>query len=104
MKCVDKNQGEFFGRESWGKAIFTEVDEPEKIVYRDSFADANGNINDSMPTGITTIEFHDEDGKTRVISRTKYDTTAELDVVTNIGMEEGFSQTWDRLAEFVENK
>jgi uncharacterized protein YndB with AHSA1/START domain len=104
MKCVDENQGEFFGQESWGKAVFEEIDEPEKIVYRDSFADANGNINNAMPTGTTTIEFHEVDGKTRLVSRTKYEKAEELQAVTNMGMEEGFSQTWDRLAEFVENE
>jgi uncharacterized protein YndB with AHSA1/START domain len=102
MKCVDENQGEFFGQESWGKAIFSEIEEPEKIVYKDAFADADGNTNDTMPVGVTTIEFSENDGKTRVMSRTKYDKPEELEAVTNMGMEEGFSQTWDRLAEFVE--
>ncbi|HMH70575.1 MAG TPA: SRPBCC domain-containing protein [Candidatus Saccharimonadales bacterium] len=104
MKCVDENQGEFYNQESWGKAIFEEIDEPEKIVYRDSFSDANGTINDSMPTGISTLEFHDEDGKARLVSRTKYDKPEELQTVIDMGMEEGFSQTWDRLAEFVESE
>jgi len=104
MKCIDENQGEFFGQESWGKAVFNEIDEPEKIVYRDSFADADGSINDSMPTGISTLEFHDEGGGTRVVSRTKYDKPDELQTVMDMGMEQGFSQTWDRLAEFVENE
>jgi uncharacterized protein YndB with AHSA1/START domain len=32
MKCVDQNQGEFYGMESWGKQVYKEIAEPEKIV------------------------------------------------------------------------
>src|SRR5688572_15726476 len=47
MKCVDENQGEWYGQESWGKAVFGEITEPEKITYRDSFSDPDGNVNES---------------------------------------------------------
>lgn len=104
MKCVDQNQGEFYGQESWGKAIYEQIDEPNKIVYRDYFADAEGVINESMPAGLTTMEFTDEGDQTRVITRTKYDKPEELKAVTGMGMEQGFRETWDRLAEFVESK
>lgn len=28
MKCFDRNQGEFYGMESWGKAVYKEIVEP----------------------------------------------------------------------------
>ena len=33
MKCMDQNQSEFYGMESWGKAVYKDIDEPEKIIY-----------------------------------------------------------------------
>ena len=102
MKCVDESQGEFFGQESWGKMIYDDIDEPNKIVYRDFFSDADGTINESLPTSSTVLEFHDQNGKTHVLTRTKYATADELQKVMDMGMEAGFGETWDRLAEFVE--
>ena len=46
MKCVE--QGEYFGMESWGKGVYKEIVEPEKIVYTDYFSDADGNTNEEM--------------------------------------------------------
>ncbi|WP_240422260.1 SRPBCC family protein, partial [Paenibacillus periandrae] len=62
MKCVDENQGQFFGMESWGKAVYKEIVEPEKIVLVDSFSDAEGNTNESMPSTEVTLEFIDLGG------------------------------------------
>ncbi|OAH63138.1 hypothetical protein AWH49_07320 [Domibacillus aminovorans] len=36
MRCIDENQGEFYGQESWGKAVYHEIIVPEKIVYTDT--------------------------------------------------------------------
>ncbi len=44
MKCVDRNQGQFYGMESWGKGIYKEISEPERISYTDYFSDAEGTI------------------------------------------------------------
>src|SRR5690349_5790754 len=35
MKCTDQKQGEYFGMESWGKGVYKEISEPEKIIYTD---------------------------------------------------------------------
>lgn len=67
MKCVDQNLGQFFGMESWGKGVYKEIIEPEKIVYTDYFSDAEGNINGSMPstemTGIHRFGWKDKANK-----------------------------------------
>lgn len=36
MKCVDESQ-EYFGQESWGRAVFNEIVELERIVLLDTF-------------------------------------------------------------------
>lgn len=99
MKCVDKNQGQFFGMESWGKAIYQEIVEPEKIVYTDYFSDAEGNENADMPSTKVTTELIDLGGKTKLVSRGEYASPEALKTVMEMGMLEGISQTWERLEE-----
>jgi uncharacterized protein YndB with AHSA1/START domain len=98
MKCVDKNQGDFFGMESWGKAVYGEIVEPEKIVYTDFFSDAEGNVNEELPSTEVTLLFVDLDGgRTKLINRGVYASAESLQTVLDMGMLQGISQTWDRL-------
>ncbi len=99
MKCIDKNQGEFYGMESWGKTIYKEINEPESILYTDYFSDAEGNINEEMPGTDVTLSFLDQDGKTKLVNRAEYVSAEALKSVMDMGMLEGISQTWDRLAQ-----
>ncbi|MGG4342412.1 SRPBCC domain-containing protein [Paenibacillus lautus] len=104
MKCLDKNQGDFYGMESWGKSVYQEIEEPEKIVYIDYFSDAEGNIAKGMPATTVTMSFEEQDGKTKLISRAVYDSPEALKTVLDMGMEEGITQTWDRLEEYLAAK
>ncbi|MGG4093680.1 SRPBCC domain-containing protein [Paenibacillus lautus] len=104
MKCLDKNQGDFYGMESWGKSVYQEIEEPEKIVYIDYFSDAEGNIAEGMPATTVTMSFEEQDGKTKLISRAVYDSPEALKTVLDMGMEEGITQTWDRLEEYLAAK
>lgn len=99
MKCVDKNQGEFYGMESCGKQVYKDIVEPEKIVYTDYFTDAEGNENDAMPATEGTLEFIDLGGKTRLVSRSEYISAEALKTVMDMGMLQGITETWDRLEE-----
>lgn len=99
MKCVDQAQGELFGMESWGKAVYEEIVPPERIVYTDWFSDADGNSNEDMPSTTVTMTFEDLGGRTRVMSRAVYASAAALEAVMKMGMLEGITQTWDRLEE-----
>jgi len=104
MKCVDKNQGQYFGMESWGRADYKEIVEPEKIVYVDAFADAQGNINKDMPTTTVTMLFVDMGAKTKLISRGEYATAEALKTVMDMGMIQGITETWDRMEEYLATK
>ncbi|WP_188068576.1 SRPBCC domain-containing protein [Brevibacillus brevis] len=99
MKCVDKNQGDFYGMESWGKGVYKEIVEPEKIIYTDYFSDAEGNTNDTMPSTEVMMEFIDLGGKTKLVNRSEYVSAEALKTVMDMGMLEGITQTWDRLEE-----
>jgi len=100
MKCVDENQ-EHYGMESWGKTFFKEIIEPEKIVYTDYFSDSEGNLNKSMPSPKVTNEFIDLGNKTKLVSRSEFDSENSLQTVLDMGVIEGITQTWDRLNDLV---
>jgi uncharacterized protein YndB with AHSA1/START domain len=87
------------GDESWGRAVFEEIVEPERIVYTDAFSDAEGNVNDGMPQARSTVEFADVDGRTTFTLRARYSTPAELGRVLEMGMVPGITETLDRLEE-----
>lgn len=97
MKCADKNQGEYFGMESWGKAVYEEIVAPEKIVYRDYFSDAAGGENPEMPSTRATVLFEDLGGKTKLVNRGEYDSAEALKTVMDMGLLQGVTETWDRL-------
>jgi uncharacterized protein YndB with AHSA1/START domain len=99
MKCVDENQGDFYGMESWGKQVYQEIVEPERIIYTDYFRDAEGNVNNEMPATVGTVEFVDLGGKTKIVSRSEYVSPEALKAVMDMGMLQGITETWDRLEE-----
>jgi uncharacterized protein YndB with AHSA1/START domain len=102
MKCIDESQ-EYYGHESWGKAVFHEIVEPERIVYVDSFSDAEGNIVEGMPETLITLTFVEHEGnKTKLISQAQYASAEALKTVMDMGMLQGITETWDNLEEFLE--
>lgn len=95
MKCME--QGEYYGMESWGKAIYKDIVEPEMIHYTDYFSDADGNMDESLPASNNTVEFIDLDGTTKLVNRSEYVSAEELQKVLDMGMLHGITETWDRL-------
>ena len=101
MKCVDPAQGDWFGKVSWGKGTFGTVHPQDLFEYVDAFCDEHGVVTPGMPVATTTMRFAEKAGATKVTSTTVYPTAEALSQVLNMGMEQGFSETWDRLDEFV---
>ncbi|MEK8132818.1 SRPBCC domain-containing protein [Paenibacillus filicis] len=102
MKCIDKNQGDFYGFESWGKAVYKDIVASEKIVYTDFFSDAEGHEAAGMPSSDITMTFETlEDNKTKITSRASYASEEALKKVIEMGMEQGISETSDRLEEYL---
>lgn len=96
MKCTDESQ-DYYDQESWGKAVFHEIVPPERIVYVDSFSDAEGNIIKDMPETLITMTFVEHEGKTKLLSHAQYASAEALKTVLDMGMLEGISETWDNL-------
>jgi uncharacterized protein YndB with AHSA1/START domain len=104
MKCVDENQGEWFNQESWGMMMFESVDKPNSFTYKDYFTDAEGVLNKELPVMTITMEFIEEGGKTKLVSRGVVESKEQLEQLVNMGMIEGLTSTMDKLEAFVEAK
>ncbi|ACO46427.1 SRPBCC domain-containing protein [Deinococcus deserti] len=104
MKCVDTAQGQFYGMESWGLGIYQEIEVPSRIVYTDYFSDAEANINEQMPPTLSILTFEDVEGGTKVVNRAVYASEDGLRAVMDMGMLQGITETWDRLAEHLESQ
>ena len=97
MKCVE--QGDYYGMESWGKGIYKEIVKPELIIYTDYFSDAEGNLDESMPSTEVTMQFIDLEGKTKLVEHAHYASANTLKSVIDMGVLVGTSQMFDRLEE-----
>lgn len=94
------------GKEFWGRGIYQEVVPPERIVYLDSFADADGNFVEPSYYGMSaehpaetlvTITFEELGGRTRVTLRHALGTH----VPERAGAEQGWTEMLEKLGEFV---
>lgn len=97
MKCIDENQGEWFGKESWGLMNIETVEEYRSFTATDHFSDADGILNEEMPAQKFEVEFVEENGKTKLVSRSICNTAEELEQLVEMGMVEGFASQLNKL-------
>jgi uncharacterized protein YndB with AHSA1/START domain len=70
-----------------------EVDPPTRLVFEDGFADDAGVPNDDLPTSRGEVTIEPLDGtRTRMTIHSTFDSTADLEQVLAMGMEEGIRQ------------
>jgi uncharacterized protein YndB with AHSA1/START domain len=82
------------------KGVFHKVAEPERLVFTSAALDKNG---DPMFEVLNTVTFADHDGKTELTLRARV-TRATAEAPRYLaGMEQGWSQSLDRLAEEVKS-
>lgn len=103
MKCMDPAQEEWYGKTSWGRASFSTIQPQDSFEYVDEFCDENGVVTPGMPQAKTTLTLVEDNGGTRVTLVTEYDSAETLRQVLEMGMEDGFAETWQKLAEFFED-
>lgn len=89
------------GQEAWGKAIYREIEAPNRLVYVDTFSDEQENEVEGLPTMLITTDFFAEGTGCKVVSATKFDSEEELKSVMEMGAVEGMAQTYDRLEEYL---
>ena len=101
------------GSTMWGKFVYREIVRPERIVLVNSFSDEAGNItrHPMSPTWplqmLSTFLFAEQDGRTRLTIRWSPLDADETERATFAGahqnMQQGWTGTLDRLAEYLAN-
>ena len=99
------------GKEMWGKFVYREIAAPDRIVWVNSFSDEKGNLtrHPFSPTWplemLTTTAFTEEKGKTTVTVRwVPLNPTPEESKTfdsSRDGMRQGWTGTFDQLAEYL---
>jgi uncharacterized protein YndB with AHSA1/START domain len=93
-----KELGAMSGMKAPMKGIFSEVVAPEKLVFSNMALDEAGNV---MLSGETSVTFEDIGGKTKMTVRTGAEGTVPNAEQMLGGMEQGWNEQSDKLAEFL---
>ena len=97
------------GQDVWCGGVFHEVVEPERIVSTSYFSDEQGNLVRPEQYGLSatwpaetlvTVTFADLDGRTLVTLR---QSVGPVPAEERAGTQQGWTETFDRLAEYVAN-
>jgi uncharacterized protein YndB with AHSA1/START domain len=80
------------------KGIFQEIDEPGKIVFTNQAIDESGNV---LIDGVTTVTLEEQDGKTQLTLHATAKAMAPQAVEMIAGMNEGWTQSIDKLTELL---
>jgi uncharacterized protein YndB with AHSA1/START domain len=83
------------GNEDAFRGVYREITPPERLVYTFEWEGMPGHVL------VETITLEEVDGKTKVTDTSLFHTKEERDGMLQSGMEEGASQSWDRLAELL---
>jgi uncharacterized protein YndB with AHSA1/START domain len=86
------------GAEHPTKGVFREVVEPERLVFTNVAVDAQGN---HLLEGLTTVTFAEQGGKTKLTVRTSAAGLVAEAAQMLAGMEEGWTQSQDRLEAYL---
>ncbi len=111
MHATDSLPPEFQGDYPMS-GIYIEFDRPKKLVYTNDLSDHSekwkeelnvkcGTQSDEALKSLATITFEDVGGKTRVTLRSSFASNAIRDGYVKQGMNQGWSETFDRLESFV---
>jgi uncharacterized protein YndB with AHSA1/START domain len=105
LNCMRSPEGEDY----WSTGVYREIVEPERIVYTDSFSDAEGNVVPASHYGmggdwplelLVTVTFEEHEGKTRLTLRHVGIPAGENRDLAKAGWNESF----DKLAEYLEKE
>ena len=82
------------GERFYGRWDFEQVDAPKQMVVRDSFADAQGEVDPSVPTGRMTLQFESTADGSRFTAISASPTLEALEQVIAMGQVEGMRQAF----------
>lgn len=77
---------------------YLEIEAPSRVVYTEIFEGLEGNEFPGDP-GVNTVTFEEHDGRTTVVTTSRYPSKEVRDLVIESGMEVGAAESYDRLEE-----
>lgn len=89
------------GTHYWSRWDYETIQPKDLIVAKDGFTDETGVVNADMPTSISTSRFSDLPNGTLIEALVQYPSTEMMEMVINMGMEEGWRSTVERLDELL---
>lgn len=82
------------------RAVFEDIDPPNRFV----FSNTGGHVDDRHLTCRMIVTFDERDGQTSVILRMRFDSLMSLDRARERGAEQGGSDSFARLAEWLKRR
>lgn len=102
MKCVDPNQGDWYGKTEWGLMEIEKVDEPNSFTYKDKFANEDGTVREDMPQMSIKVDFVlTSGGKTNLVIQSTAESAEQIEQLVQMGMVEGFDSQMNKLDEML---
>lgn len=89
------------GEQQFARADYKTIRPLKQFVGLDAFADANGNIDPSLPTAFWTVNFDGDSTSTKVHIEIEYKDIADLDKYVEMGFKEGLSAAMENLDEIL---
>jgi uncharacterized protein YndB with AHSA1/START domain len=99
------------GDEFWGRWVFLEISEPERLTFIAMFSDEEGNItrhpwNENWPLKMySTVTFEEDNGKTKVTVNWKAHEATDLEIKEfedgAPSMQQGWSGTFEKLETYL---
>ena len=74
----------------WWRVV--SVNPPKSLEFIDGFADEHGHPLDDMPTISVRVDLTEDGGRTRLVTRSTFDSREQMDQLVNMGMVEGFRE------------
>ena len=79
------------------RGVYHAASPPDRLVQTFEFEGIPGHVS------LETVTFEEHEGKTTLTGRSVFQTVEDRDLALQSGMEEGASETMDRLAEYLES-
>jgi uncharacterized protein YndB with AHSA1/START domain len=86
------------GNEYAFHGVYHEVSRPSRLVYTFEWEGLPGHV------VLSIVTFEEVDGRTKLTEKSVFESVGDRDGMLTSGMEDGASETMDRLAELVEKK
>jgi len=83
------------GNEYAFHGVYHGIESPDRIVYTFEFEGVPGHVL------LETVTFEDQDGKTKLVDQSVFQSVEDRDGMLMSGMEEGAAETMDRFAELL---